>query len=110
MRVGDRVIVSGTAPIPAPGDQLATSAGEQMRRCGEIIASALAEAGASVSDVVRTRMFIVDQADATEIGAMHAEIFGEARPTSTMVVVAALLDPRWRIEVEAEAVVNTNTN
>jgi enamine deaminase RidA (YjgF/YER057c/UK114 family) len=74
-----------------------------MLRCGEIIGAALADAGASPADVVRTRMFIVDPRDADEVGRAHREIFGEARPAATMVVVAALLDPAWVVEVEAEA-------
>ncbi|NNC92951.1 MAG: RidA family protein [Acidimicrobiia bacterium] len=104
IRVGERVLVSGTAPVPARGDVVAATAGDQMRRCGQIIAAALAEAGAAMPNVVRTRMFITDPADADEIGAVHAEIFGEAGPAATMVVVAALLDPAWKVEVEAEAV------
>ena len=104
VRVGDRVLVSGTAPIPAAGEDVATDPGDQMRRCGEIIAAALEEAGAELSMVVRTRMFITDPADVDAIGAAHAEVFGEAQPASTM-VVASLLDPAWKVEIEAEAVV-----
>lgn len=103
VRVGDRVLVSGTAPVPPPGGQPAVSAYDQARRCGEIIAEALAEAGASVDDVVRTRVFLVDPADAPEVGRAHADIFGRAEPAATMVVVAALLDPAWLVEIEAEA-------
>ncbi|MCP5112971.1 MAG: RidA family protein, partial [bacterium] len=70
----------------------------------EIIATALEQAGSDLSRVIRTRMFIVSASDAEEIGRAHAELFGEASPAATMVVVAALLDPGWRVEVEAEAV------
>ncbi len=105
VRVGDRVLVSGTAPVPPSGEPVADGAADQMRRCGEIIAAALEEAGAGLSRVVRTRMFITDPADAEEIGAIHAELFGAAAPASSMVVVAALLDPKWKVEVEAEAVI-----
>ncbi len=77
----------------------------QARRCIEIIEVALEDAGASLADVVRTRQFIVDPDDAEAVGRAHAAAFGDARPASTMVVVAALLDPRWRVEIEAEAVV-----
>ena len=91
VRIGDRILMSGTAPIPAPGTPLAADAGGQMRRCGEIISDTLARAGADLSHVVRTRMFIVDPADAGVIGAVHAELFGAVRPAATMVVVAALL-------------------
>jgi enamine deaminase RidA (YjgF/YER057c/UK114 family) len=65
---------------------------------------AVGEAGGSVEDVVRTRMFITDPADANAIGRAHGEVFDEIRPASTMIVVADLLDPRWKIEMELEAV------
>ena len=104
VRVGDRILVSGTAPVPPTGEAVAAGAGDQMRRCGEISAAALTEAGASLEQVVRTRMFITDPADADEIGAVHAELFAEAAPAATMVVVAALLDPAWKVEIEVEAV------
>lgn len=105
VRVGNRIAVAGTAPIPPPGGSVASDAYSQMLRCGEIAASALAEAGASVADVVRTRMYIVDPGDADAVGRAHAEVFGAARPAATMVVVAALLEPEWRVEIEVEAVV-----
>ncbi len=108
IRVGDRVLVSGTAPVPSPGEPAADSAAGQFRRCGEIIETALQQLGAGLGDVVRTRMFITDAADADEIGAAHAEVFGAARPAATMVVVAALLDPSWKVEVEAEALVGAS--
>ena len=104
LTVGDRVLVAGTAPIPPPGGEVAGGAYGQMLRCGEILEQALAEAGAGLEDVVRTRMFLVDPADADEVGRAHAELFGPAPPVATMVVVAALLDPAWRVEVEAEAI------
>jgi enamine deaminase RidA (YjgF/YER057c/UK114 family) len=105
IRTGERVVVSGTAPIPAPGHELSESPYDQMMRCGQIIATALAQAGATLADVIRTRMFLVDAGDAAEVGRAHRELFGEARPAATMIVVSALLDPRWRVEVEAEAVI-----
>jgi enamine deaminase RidA (YjgF/YER057c/UK114 family) len=104
VRVGNRVLVSGTAPI-WPDGSCDPDPGAQARRCFEIIVAALREAGAEPADVVRTRMFIVDPADGDAIGAAHAEVFGEARPVSTMVVVTGFLDPRWRCEIEAEAIV-----
>jgi enamine deaminase RidA (YjgF/YER057c/UK114 family) len=103
VRVGNRVLVSGTAPV-WPDGSCAADVESQARRCLEIIEAALAEAGARASDVVRTRMFLTDPDDADTVGQVHGEIFGEIRPAATMVVVAALLDPRWRIEIEAEAV------
>ncbi len=105
LRVGDRVIVSGTAPI-FPDGQCPSDAGLQARRCLEIISAALAEAGATPDDVVRTRMYLTDAADAGAVGRAHGEMFGAARPAATMVVVAALLDPRWRVEIEAEAIID----
>ena len=106
VRVGKRVLVSGTAPI-WPDGNVDPDPATQMRRCIEIIATALGEAGASLNDVVRTRTFLVDPADAEAIQRVHGEAFGEIRPASTMVVVRALLDPRWKVEVEAEAVTET---
>jgi len=102
VRLGDRVVVSGTAPI-WPDGGCPDGAGEQARRCFEIITAALGEAGASTADVVRTRMYITDAGDADAVGAAHGEVFGEIRPAASMVVVAGLLDPRWRVESEAEA-------
>jgi enamine deaminase RidA (YjgF/YER057c/UK114 family) len=104
LRVGDRVLVSGTAPV-WPDGSCDPDAGVQADRCLEIIAAALAEAGAAMTDVVRTRMLLVDAADADAVSAAHARALGDVRPAATMVVVSALLDPRWRVEIEAEAVV-----
>jgi enamine deaminase RidA (YjgF/YER057c/UK114 family) len=103
MRVGDRVLVSGTAPIWADGS-CDPDPGVQAQRCLAIIIEALGEAGASAEDVIRTRMFITDPAHAEAVGRAHSAIFGEIRPAATMVVVAGLLDPRWKVEIEAEAV------
>ena len=104
VRAGQHVFVSGTAPI-WPDGSCDPDPAAQMRRCLEIILAALAEAGAGPENVVRTRTFLVDVADAGPIGAVHGEVFGEIRPASTMVAVAALLDPRWKVEIEAEAVI-----
>jgi len=103
MRVGDRVLVSGTAPI-WPDGTVDPDAAAQARRCFDIIVAALHELGAEPRDVVRTRMFITDAHDAEAIGTVHANVFGDARPVSTMVVVTGFLDPRWRVEIEAEAI------
>jgi enamine deaminase RidA (YjgF/YER057c/UK114 family) len=104
VRVGDRVLVSGTTPV-WPDGSCSDDAVVQARRCFEIIAQALAEAGACLTDIVRTRMFLVDSSAADAVGAVHGELFAEIRPTATMVIVAGLLDPRWKIEIEAEAVI-----
>jgi enamine deaminase RidA (YjgF/YER057c/UK114 family) len=105
IRIGERVVVSGTAPI-WPDGQVDPDPAVQTRRCLEIIGEALSSLGASFTDVVRTRMFIVDPADAGPVGQVHGEIFGAVRPAATMVVVAALLDPRWKVEMEAEALID----
>ena len=107
VRVADRVLVSGTAPIWEDGS-CDPHPRAQMRRYLEIVAAALERAGARLDDVVRTRTFLVDPADAHEVGRVHGEVFADVRPASTMVVVARLLDPRWRVEVEAEAVVEAD--
>jgi enamine deaminase RidA (YjgF/YER057c/UK114 family) len=104
VRIGDRVLVSGTAPV-FPDGSCPDDVDVQARRCFTIIEAALAEAGATVADVVRTRMFLVDPADADAVGVVHGEVFGDVRPAATMVAVSALLDPRWKVEIEAEAVV-----
>jgi enamine deaminase RidA (YjgF/YER057c/UK114 family) len=104
VRVGDRVLVAGTAPV-WEGGAVDPDPEVQARRCIAIIETALNEAGATLADVVRTRQFIVDPDDAEAVGRAHASGFGEARPASTMVVVAQLLDPRWKVEIEAEAIV-----
>ena len=77
----------------------------QARRCFEIIASALVEVGASLQDVVRTRIYLVDAADFDAIGRVHGEMFSEIRPANTTLVVKALLNPAWKVEIEVEAVV-----
>ena len=100
--VGGRVVVSGTAPV-WPDGSCDPDVEAQVRRCLEIIDIALQEAGAALAQVVRTRMYIVDAADADAVGRAHGEVFGEIRPAATMVVVKALLDPRWKVEIEANA-------
>jgi enamine deaminase RidA (YjgF/YER057c/UK114 family) len=104
LRRGSRIEIAGTAPVPEPGQSVAETAYDQMMRCGEIAKAALQELGASVEDVVRTRMYITDVNEADEIGRAHNELFGAARPVATMVVVAGLLDPAWKVEIEVEAV------
>ncbi|HEU5448942.1 MAG TPA: RidA family protein [Acidimicrobiia bacterium] len=105
VRAGQNVFVSGTAPI-WPDGSCDPDPAVQARRCLEIVLAALAEAGAGADDVVRTRTFLVDVADAGPVGAVHGEVFGEIRPASTMVGVAALLDPRWKVEIEADALID----
>lgn len=106
VRTGNRILVSGTAPIEPDGSNTPGGAGAQARRCLAIIADAVAQLGGTVADVVRTRMYITDPADADAVGRAHGAVFGSVRPVATMVVVAALIDPAWRVEIEAEAVVD----
>ena len=105
VRVGDRVLVAGTAPI-WPDGSCDPDPEAQTARCLEIILDALREAGASAEDVVRTRMFLVDPADGDAVGRAHGKVFGEIRPAATMVAVSALLRPEWKVEIEAEAVIS----
>ncbi len=105
LRVGSRVLVAGTAPV-WPDGSCPRDPGIQARRCLEIILAALAELGASPADVVRTRMYLCQAEDSQAVGSAHAEVFGNVKPVATMVVVAGLLDPRWRVEIEAEALVD----
>jgi enamine deaminase RidA (YjgF/YER057c/UK114 family) len=102
---GHHVTVSGTAPIMPDGAEPPPDAYGQAKRCLETIVQALAEAGARPEDVVRTRTYLVDSADWQEVGRAHGETFGEVRPASTMVVVTGFLDPRWLVEMEADAIV-----
>jgi enamine deaminase RidA (YjgF/YER057c/UK114 family) len=104
LRAGERVWVSGTGPV-WPDGSCVDDAGGQARRCFAIILDALAEAGAAVDDVVRTRMFLTSVDDADAVAAVHGELFAQIRPAATMVVVAALLDPRWKVEIEVDALI-----
>jgi enamine deaminase RidA (YjgF/YER057c/UK114 family) len=102
--VDGQVHVSGTvATMPDDRDPPPDAYG-QARRCFEIIFAALAEAGGGPEDVVRTRMYLVRAEDADDVIRAHGELFGEIRPASTAVVVQALVDPRFVVEIEADAV------
>ncbi len=109
VRTGNRIMVAGTAPVEADGSSTPGDAAAQARRCLAIIFTAIEELGGSAADVVRTRMYLTDPADADAVGAVHGELFRDVRPASTMVVVAALLRPEWRIEIEAEALIGDDT-
>jgi enamine deaminase RidA (YjgF/YER057c/UK114 family) len=104
VRVGQHVFVAGTAPVMPEGVELPPDAYGQAKRCLEIIVAALHEADAGPEHVVRTRIFATSAADFEEIGRAHGEVFGDIRPASTY-VIAQLIDPRWRVEIEAEALV-----
>jgi enamine deaminase RidA (YjgF/YER057c/UK114 family) len=103
IRVGDTVYVSGTGPIWDDGS-FDEDVGAQARRCLEIVVEALADLGASPDDVVRTRIYLADRSYIDAVAPIHAEVFGAAGPAATA-VVASFLDPRWKVELEAEAVV-----
>ncbi len=107
VRVGSVIHVAGTAPVVEPGTEPVLDAYGQMLRCGEIAKEAVEGLGGSMSDVVRTRMFIVDPGDADAVGRAHKELFSGSEPAATMVVVASLLDPVWRVEIEVEAIVTS---
>ena len=93
-----------SAPIPADGSEPPSEPYAQARLCLEIVAGAVERAGARLEDVVRTRIYVVDATDFDEVGRAHGEVFGEIRPATTGVVVAALLDPRCLVEIEADAI------
>ncbi len=98
------VAVAGTAPVMPDGADPPTDAYGQARRCLEIIVAALAEAGAAPEHVTRTRTYLVRAEDWEAVGRAHGEVFAAVRPASTMVVVSGFLDPRWLVEMEADAI------
>jgi enamine deaminase RidA (YjgF/YER057c/UK114 family) len=100
---GKMVYVSGTAPIMPDGADPPKGAYEQTQRCLEIILAALEQAGSSAEDVVRTRVFVTDAQWFDDVARAHAEVFRDIRPTNTT-VVTQLIDPRWKIEIEVDAV------
>lgn len=106
VRVGDRVIVAGTAPN-WPDGHVDPDVEVQAERCIEIMLTALAEAGASAEEVVRTRTYLVEASDWEAAGRAHGRHFRAARPASTMVVVTGFVDARWKVEMEAEAVIGS---
>lgn len=103
IRVGNRILVSGTAPVEDDGSSTQGDAEAQAERCLAVIVRAIEQLGGTAEDVVRTRQYLVDAADADAVGRAHGRWFGDVRPASTMIVVAGLLRPEWRIEIEAEA-------
>ena len=102
VRVGHSVFLAGTGPVGADNEDVAG----QTRRIFAIAEKALGEAGATLADVVRTRMYLTHVEDWEAVGRVHGEFFGIVRPAATMVVVAALLNPAWRIEIEFDAVID----
>lgn len=102
VRVGNAVHLSGTGPVGADNDDAAG----QTRRIFAIAEAALQRAGAEFKDVVRTRMYLTHTEDWEAVGRVHGEFFGAIRPAATMVVVAKLLNPSWRVEIEMDAVIS----
>jgi enamine deaminase RidA (YjgF/YER057c/UK114 family) len=100
VRVGQHIYVAGTGPVGSDAADITT----QATRAFEIIATALEAAGAGLEHVVRTRMYLTDANDWEDVGRVHGKLFGEIRPAATMVVVAKLLNPSWRIEIEVDAI------
>ena len=103
VRRGSRIVVSGTAPLGPDGETVVGDAYDQAKRCYEIILEAIEALGGDIEDVVRTRIFATDAADWENIGRAHGEFFRDVYPAATLVVVKGLLDPRWKVEIEAEA-------
>ena len=104
VKVGDRVFVAGCAPVMPEDADPAPDSYNQTKRCLERIEQALADAGGSMADVVRTRAYLTPAADFEEFGRAHGEAFRDIRPANTTVIVDSLVDPRWLLEIEAEAV------
>ena len=107
VRQGNRIIVAGTGPVEPDGSTTPGGAAEQAARCCAILVAAIEELGGSAADVVRTRMLLTDPADQDAVGAVHARFFGAARPAATMAGVAWLCRPEWKVEIEAEAMVQS---
>ena len=104
VRIGDRVWVSGTAPIMPDDADPPVTPYDQAKICLGIIERALQEAGSNLDDVVRTRIYVTDASFIDDVGRAHGEAFAQARPATTG-IVTELLDPRWLVEIEAEAVI-----
>lgn len=110
VRAGATVSVAGTAPIGPDGRTVGQGdPGAQARRCLEIIAAALHDAGASLRHVVRTRILLTRIADWEAVAAVHGEVFREIRPANTILQVSRFIDPDWLVEIEADAVVDDET-
>ena len=109
VRTGNRILVSGTAPIAEdgtaayPGDVY-----QQTKHCLQIIETAIREAGGELKDVIRTRVYLTDGDTWKEAGTAHGEFFGKIRPASTFIEVSRLIDPQWMVEIEAECEVKSS--
>ena len=105
MVAGHHIAVAGTAPIMPDGTDPPADSYGQTRRCLEIIGAALELAGADFEHVVRTRIYLTPAADFAEVGRAHADVFRDIRPVNTTVVIHSLVDPRWLLEIDVDAVV-----
>lgn len=111
VRVGDHVIVAGTAPVGADGNTAGKGdAAAQTRRIFEIVAGALAEAGASLKDVVRTRIMLRSIDDWKVVGEVHGQVFGEIRPATCFVEVSRFINPEWLVEIEVDAIIESDAS
>lgn len=108
LRTGNRIVVSGTVGVEADGS-VASDAGAQADRCYALIREHIEYLGGRMEDVVRSRMFVTDITDADAVTAAFTRALGHVRPTGTLVAVAALYRPEWKVEIEAEAVVGDET-
>ena len=107
VREGNRIVVAGTGPVEDDGTSTQGDAAAQAERCFVLILRAVEELGGNAKDVVRTRMLLTDPADQDAVGEVHAHFFGEARPAATMAGVAWLCRPEWKVEIEAEAIIES---
>jgi enamine deaminase RidA (YjgF/YER057c/UK114 family) len=106
VRIGNQIAVAGTAPIGTDGKTVGVNdAHQQATRCLGIIAQSLAEAGATMDDVIRTRIFLVNMADWEAVARAHGEIFSAIRPASTFMAVSGFINPEWLVEIEADAII-----
>ena len=103
VRRGSRIVVSGTAPLGPDGETVVGDAYEQTTRCFEIMLEAVEALGGSLEDVVRTTIYTIEADDWEGVGRAHGEFFRDTFPAATMVVVKGLLDPRWKVCIDAEA-------
>ena len=105
VRIGSIVAVGGTTAASGGKKAAVGDPAAQTRATLEVIAKALADAGASLNDVIRTRVYLVDISHWEEVGRVHGEYFGDIRPASSMLEVSGFIDPDWLVEIEADAVV-----
>lgn len=106
VRIGNLIAVAGTAPVPPAGEPAISGAYQQTKRCLQIIEKAILDAGGTKDGVIRTRVFLTDASVWEEVGRAHGDFFGgEIRPACTFVVIKALLDPSWLVEIEADCIV-----